>query len=128
MSKQNNNKIREEREKDFLPVLNQTNYILADIQINLDNLNKNKRIINSSGYYNRDIENNCIIKINDEIIDFSYYYKFSKIGKNKIQYIFKNTLKDISSMFKDCDIMNIDFSFFDSENVIMLKIYLKIVF
>ena len=117
MSKQNNNKITEEREKDFLPVLNQTNYILADIEINLDNLNKNKRIINSSGYYNRDIENNCIIKINDEIIDFSYYYKFSKIGKNKIQYIFKNQLKDISGMFKDCDIMNIDFSFFDSENV-----------
>ena len=69
------------------------NYILAIINIKEDDINKNIRILNSFEeqkrinkcddekddykYKNeREIKENCIIKINNKIITFNYLYKF----------------------------------------------------
>jgi len=82
------------------------NYIIAEIEIKKDNVNKNIRIINSYEEYKREnkiddsendhkyknekeIKENCNIEIENEIIPFSYFYKFKKEGKYKIKYSFK---------------------------------------
>ena len=95
-----------------------TNYIEAEVDISYNSINYDYKIINSyeqvkTIYFNnnfnynynydfkipnknendcyneKEIKDNCILKIDDEIIPFSYTYKFSKVGKHKIQYIFK---------------------------------------
>ena len=77
------------------------NYILAEINIEKDDINKNIRILNSFEEYKRinkrddeendykyenekEIKENCIIKINNKIITFNYLYKFKEKGKHKI--------------------------------------------
>ena len=72
------------------------NYIIAEIVIKENDINKDIRIINSYEEYQRneifseykeeyenenEIKENCEIKINDRIIPFSYYYEFKKEGK-----------------------------------------------
>ena len=79
-----------------------TNIILAEFNIKKDN--EENRIINSYeqvykensyiGYKEeneneKEIKENCEIKINDNIIPFCYFYKFIKKGKYTIKYIFK---------------------------------------
>ena len=91
----NNNKMNDEN-----------NYIIAEF----DNKEwiQNIRIINNYEQYKgknnkdsiliedekneKEIKENCIIKIDNKIIEFNYFYKFNK-GKNKIEYIFKNNIK-----------------------------------
>ena len=89
--------------------MNNMNYIIAEIDINENNINKNIRIINSyeiskkqfdlnngvddSKYENeKEIKEKCKIKINNKIIEFSYFYKFNKEGKYIIKYSFTNNL------------------------------------
>ena len=75
---------------------------MVDFYIKEDN--ENNRIINlyekndkenhfiqyKKEYENeKEIKENCEIKINDEIIPFCYFYKFNKKGKYNIKYIFK---------------------------------------
>ena len=70
------------------------NYIIAEIYIKEDN--KEERIINSyeqwyknNSYYDykkeweneKEIKENCEIRINDNKISFCYFYKFNKKGK-----------------------------------------------
>ena len=84
--------------------------IIAEIDIKEDN--KNIRIINSyEEYYKenkwfnyrkedeneKEIKENCEIRINDEIIPFSYFYKFNKKGKYNIKYIYKKKYKKFKS-------------------------------
>ena len=86
---------------------NNNNYITAEINIKEDDINKKIRIINSfeevkkiNGWKNgkddykfkNEIKENCEIKINNNIIPFSYDYIFKKKGKYKIEYTFKNKL------------------------------------
>ena len=76
------------------------NYILAEINIEENDINKNIRILNSFEEYKRineyddeeddykyenekEIKENCIIKINDKIIPFNYLYIFKEKGKFK---------------------------------------------
>ena len=83
------------------------NYIIAELEIKQDDLNENIRIINSFEHCKKEeewededddckcenekeIKENCEIKINNEIVPFSYFHKFDKVGKYKIQYLFKN--------------------------------------
>ena len=89
------------------------NYIIAEFEIEEDN--QNIRIINSQEQvyrenqdqiseerkkeifkeeYNNEneIKEICEIKINNETIPFSYFYKFKNKGKYKIIYLFKNNL------------------------------------
>ena len=112
-----------------------SNYIIAEIEIKEGDLNKNIRIINSFEQCKKEeewededddckcenekeIKENCEIKINDEIIPFSYFHKFSKIGKYKIQYSFKNNLTRLSCMFQGCKALtNMNLSNFKSQDV-----------
>ena len=71
------------------------NYIIAEIFIKRENVNKNIRIINSYEEFHRsDIDmkiqdelknedeiKKCEIKINNELISFNYFYKFKSKGK-----------------------------------------------
>ena len=87
------------------------NYILAEINIEEDNINEDIRIINSFEEYKRindlddkeddykyenekEIKEKCIIKINNKRIPFSYIYKFKEKGKFIIKYLFKKNIKN----------------------------------
>ena len=112
------------------------NYIIAELYVKEEDINKDIRIINSFEQYKREtnrknsnndyiyenekeIKENCKIKINDEIIPFSYFYKFKNKGKYIIQYSFINKLKKICHMFRGCEsLSNINLSNFDTQNVI----------
>jgi len=126
------------------------NYIIAEIYIKEEDINRDIKIISSfeqfkresnsknsknidvNDYYKfgneKEIKENCIIKINNEIIPFSYYYKFKKKGQNIIQYSFINKLIKTDFMFYGCEsISNIDLSNFDTQNIInMLSMFAKI--
>ena len=77
------------------------NYILAEINIEKNNINKIVRILNSFEEHKKinnwddkeddykyenekEIKENCKIKINNKIISFNYLYKFKEKGKFKI--------------------------------------------
>ena len=92
------------------------NYILAEINIEEKYINQNIKIINSFEEYKRinfldndkddykyknekEIKENCIIKINNNIIPFNYFYKFKEKGKFMIEYLFKNNIKNVAYMF-----------------------------
>ena len=119
--------------------ININNYITGEIEIKEEN--KNIRIINSQEQYYREnkdhyseeekkeyfkeeynnekeIEENCVIKINNEIIPFSNLYKFKKIGKYKIIYLFKNNLTKCNFIFSECkSLTSINLSNFNTQNV-----------
>ena len=98
------------------------NYILAEINIEEDDINKYKRILNSFEenkrineyvdegddykYENeKEIKENCIIKINNKIIPFNYLYKFKEKGKFKIEYSFKKNIKSLANLFSECNLL-----------------------
>jgi len=113
------------------------NYIIAEIYITKENLNKDIRIINSyeeerrtkgmgynieDKYKNEDEIKKCEIKINDKIISFNYKYKFISIGKYIINYSFKDNINKTNCMFADCNLLtNINLSNFNTENVISMR-------
>ena len=90
--------------KNIMNIYNKINYnniIIGEIEIKEDDINKEIRIINSFEQCKREnkledkeddfkyenekeIKDNCEIKINNIIIPFNYFYKFNKIGKYKI--------------------------------------------
>ena len=103
------------------------NSILSEIIINEGIINQDIRIVNSyqeserskfgfiheNERYNneKEIKENCEIRINGEKIDFSYYYRFPHPGNYKIQYIFKKNMKKLNHLFYDCKyLINIDLS------------------
>jgi len=109
------------------------NYILAEIYIKDDDINKNIQIINS---YEEDMRKNnnnkelkdelknenyikkCEIKIDDKIIPFNYYHIFKNKGKYIIKYGFRNYITRANNIFSGCSsIRSIDLSNFNSSNV-----------
>ena len=61
---------------------------------------------------------NCVIKIDGKIIDFSYFYVFNKIGNYKIEYSFKQNLTKTNNMFSHCALLtNLNLSNFNTKNV-----------
>ena len=105
--------------------INHYNYITSEIEINEKDINKDIRIINSFEQFKRDnqlkknennyeyenenkflnerdIAENCEIKINNKIIPFSYLYKFNEKGKYIIKYTFKNNLSKLNHLFSQC--------------------------
>ena len=112
--------------------LNQ-NYIIAEIYIKENDINKEIRILNSYEEYMRNTWPNskletefmnekeitkCEIKINDEVIPFNYFHNFKKQGKNIIKYYFKNYLTNMSYMFSVCSsLTNINLCNFNTQNV-----------
>ena len=111
------------------------NYIIGVFNIKM--VNHNIRIINSyeqvyreynlidykKEYENeKEIKNNCEIRINDELIPFSYFYTFDGFGKYKIKYSFRKNITNINYMFYKCpSLANIDLSNFNSSNVINMS-------
>ena len=111
------------------------NCIVAEININENEINKDIKIINSfenakKEYHFKDmkedykyknekeIKNKCIIKINNKIIKFNYYYKFKSIGKYKIEYFFKESLEKTDYMLYECYLLeNINLSNFNTQNI-----------
>ena len=123
------------------------NYIIGEIYIKEENINKNIRIINSFEQCKRDnkwndnkedykkenekeIKEKCIIEINNDKIPFSYFYKFREKGNYIIKYSFKKNLNKINHMFYKCtSLKTIDMSNFNSNDVInMGQIFLGCIF
>ena len=124
-------------------IINNNNYIISEIEIEEDN--QYERIINSyEDFYEenkdwiekiedeerrkiyineenkneKEIKENCIIEINNEIIPFSYFHKFEKKGKYKIKYLFKQNLTNCNFIFYGClSLESIDLSNFNTQNV-----------
>ena len=112
------------------------NYILAEINIEKDDVNDDIRIINTFEEYKRindlndeeddykyenekEIKENCIIKINHKIIPFNYLYKFKEKGKFIIKYLFIKNIKNANCLYYGCNsLTNIDLSNFNTQNVI----------
>ena len=111
------------------------NYITAIINIKKEDINKNIKIINSFENYHRylllpyyefynekDIKESCEIEINDEIIPFSYDYKFKEERQFIIKYSFNHRLKNNNCMFSDCEnITEINFAKFYSRDVTNMR-------
>jgi len=109
------------------------NYIIGEFDIKENN--QKTRIINSYEQSNREvkfdifykkenenekeIKDNCEIRINDELIPFSYFYNFIKKGIYKIKYTFILNNKKINYLFSRCSsLTNINFTNFNTNNVI----------
>ena len=95
------------------------NFIIGEINVLEENINKSTRIIGSfeeckrekkwkdeekyNGMENeKEIKENCIIEINNKVIPFSYFYKFNDTGKYKIKYSFIKNLKNLNYLFFNC--------------------------
>ena len=96
--------------------INFDNYIIAEINVKDEDINKNIKILNSyeesfrtspgkfiedNIFKNEEEIKKCKIEINDELIPFNYYHKFKSKGKYTIKYSFKNTLTNTCLMFGD---------------------------
>ena len=113
----------------------ENNIIIGEIYINENNINQDIQIINSLENLRRtqdlsledddwkkknekELRENLEIKINGKPIEFSYYYKFDKEGKYKIEYSFKNNLTKTCLLFWGCKfITNLDLSKFNTQNI-----------
>ena len=133
----NNNKIQKNNNnlKSDNNIDNKQNIIIGEIDIVPYYINTDIQIINSFENYKRknnienkeddwkyenekEIKENIIIKIDEKIIPFSYYHKFEKVGKYKIQYSFKNDLTKTNHMFCECDrFIKLDLSNLNTKNI-----------
>ena len=66
----------------------------------------------------KEIKDNCEIYINNNKIEFSYFYEFKNTGKYVIKYSFLKYLANINYMFYDCSSLNnLNLSNFKTQNV-----------
>ena len=111
------------------------NYIVGEISIGADEVNKDIRIINSFENVKREekredknedwkfenekeIKENIEIKINGELINFTYNYNFKTEGNYEICYFFKNNLTKTNHMFYECEsLIYLDLSNLETKNV-----------
>ena len=106
------------------------NYIIGVFNIDSPNINKDVRIINTFEDFKKnggwpegkpnekEIKENIEIYVNNEKINFSYYYKFKKEGKYQIKYNFKKNLTNLGYLFCGCSsLTNINISNFNTKNV-----------
>ena len=108
------------------------NFIIAEIDIKEQDINKYTRIINSyeeqkrnwnekelkNEYMNEDEIKKVEIRINGALIPSDYFYQFKYKGKYSIKYSFKNDLPKTNNMFAECNTLtNINFTNFDAKNV-----------
>jgi len=84
----------------------------------IEDKERKKMLMNEENKSEKEIKENCIIEINNEIIPFSYYYKFEKKGKYIIKYLFKQNLTNCNFMFyKYYSLESIDLSNFNTQNI-----------
>ena len=117
-------------------MIESNNYIIAEINIKDEDIDKDIKIINSYEEFNRrldgllknkilmnmemkqEIKDNCKIKLNNKYIDFNYFYNFKEKGKYIIKYIFTNIITRTNYMFYGCEsLTNLDLSNFNTQNV-----------
>ena len=127
----NNNILLINKEGKYIENNEIKNYIIAEIDIKENN--QYVRIINSyeelirenlfidykKEYDNeKEIKNNCEIRINDNKIKFCYFYEFKEKGKYNIKYIFKNDINNCNYIYYECtSLTNIDLSNFNTNNI-----------
>ena len=104
------------------------------LEINIEDNNSKERIINSFENTKRENPNwkwekieskeneeeikDCQIYINDNKIDFTYYYTFNNRGKYIIKYKFKKLLNSTNFVFYGCKLISsLDLSNFNTQNV-----------
>jgi len=86
-----------------------------------ENMRKNHLEIEDE-YKNEDEIKKCEIRMNNNLISFSYFYKFKSKGKYIMRYSFKNNINNTCFMFFGCKLLtNIDLSNFDANNVTNMK-------
>ena len=105
--------------RNIIPEINNcNNYIIGEIYINENQINQSINIINYGDKNKKEIENNCLIKIDDINIQFSSTYTFTTCGIHKIKYKFKHTINSAKKLFFDCgSIIKLDFSNFKTQNI-----------
>ena len=102
-------------------------------ELNIKEAEQDIRIINSYDQYcreNEDIEykkeyenekeikENCEIRLNGKLIPFSYFYKFNKKGKYIILYNFKKNITKTNYMFRECSsLTNINLTYFNTHDI-----------
>ena len=111
------------------------NFIIAEIYIDYNNINKDIRIINS---FKEILRKNfpifdiildkkeikeCNIEINGKLIPFNYFHNFKEQGKYMIKYSFKTYLNNACYLFGECKYLTIlDLPNFDTSNVIDMRL------
>ena len=124
------NEIKNNSKNEFNKKIEDNNFIIGEIYIKEDDVNKYIRIINSYEEYMRNEKPNdkldidrmnekeikkCQIQINEELIPFNYYYQFKEEGKYIIKYSFKNDLIKVNDIFNKCEyLINVDLSNFNN--------------
>ena len=64
----------------------------------------------------------CEIRINNQLIPFNYFFKFTNKGKYIIKYSFNNYLTNTNHIFSYCSsLTNINLSNFNTQNVTDMK-------
>ena len=119
------NDIDKDKKEMIILAYNINNYIIGEIEINEDNINRNIRIINTFEEFKRqerwwgdreddykyenekEIKENCIIKIKNKIIPFNYLYNFKGKGKFKIEYSFNNHIKSLANLFSETNLLTL---------------------
>ena len=115
--------------------INDNNYIITEINIKDEDINKEIQIINSyenhqrklnleiqKEYMNEQKIKKCEMRINNELVPFTYFYKFKNKGKYIIKYSFHNYLSNTIFMFSKCSsLTNINLSNFNTQNVINMS-------
>ena len=96
------------------------NFIIGEI--NIDEDNKEIRIINSCNYGNKknveEIEKAKITIDGQKLDKFSYYHKFNKKGKYNIKYEFESNLEKTCNMFSECEALTfLDFSNLNTNSI-----------
>ena len=117
------------------PDLSDDNFISGQIIVNENDVNKYIRVINSFEQakikYNylkidnelkykneKEIMENCKIKINNIEYRFSYFYSFKKPGIYEIKYSFKSNITKTDFMFAECfNLISLDLLCFKSNKV-----------
>ena len=101
-------------------ILNKQNYIITEIIIKKEDIQKEIKIINSyeqfkreTGFKNKDenkysnekeIKDKCEIIINNKKVPFNIFYEFDKEGKYEIKYIFNTqNIINMTGMFYGCN-------------------------
>ena len=104
------------------------NYFICEYNIDKNSINKNITMLNYDDgllynfFFGSELQNYCELYLNQEKIDFSYSYNFTKIGKNKLKVILKCLLTNLSFMFHDCSYLtSLNLSYLNSVNVTDMK-------
>jgi len=126
--------VEEEEEEKEQEEVEEDNFIIAQIYIKKEEVNKFFRIINSyeeymgyKGYNDNNLKESlknekeieqCKIIINKKKIKFRYFFAFNNEGIYEIKYTFKNLLTKTHFLFSDCSsLISIDLSNFNTQNV-----------